>query len=218
MARNEFGVDLDLLYKPFPRECWKTRKGGGNRNFSYIPTHLIIRRLNEATNNNWTGVVIPGTEQRIQQGSDTLLKLRYSLTIPGCGTREGEGVQVIRDNGGEDLEKGALADALKKAASMFGLNLDMYGADLEGFGAIEEEPRISEAEAKTARNRFINTAIKRGVKIASQAEADNFFQQTCHGVAFPKAGDLWSSVDDIYAKAYENLDKAFPAKTEEVGQ
>jgi hypothetical protein len=43
------------------------------------------------------------------------------------GTREHMGVQVVNaDSGGEDLWKGAISDALKKAASLFGVGRELY--------------------------------------------------------------------------------------------
>src|SRR5690554_1694146 len=51
------------------------------------------------------------------------------LDIPGVGIRSGIGVQMIEDNAGEDVMKGAMTDCLKNCAKYFGLGLHMYGAE-----------------------------------------------------------------------------------------
>jgi hypothetical protein len=56
----------------------------------------------------------------------TLMFARVRLTLPGCGSREHIGVQVIRERDGEDMYKGAITDALKKAATLFGVGLELY--------------------------------------------------------------------------------------------
>ena len=48
------------------------------------------------------------------------------LTIPGLGTRAGRGVQLLEDNAGEDVSKGAETDAFKRCCVLFGLGLDLY--------------------------------------------------------------------------------------------
>jgi len=39
------------------------------------------------------------------------------------------GVQMVSERGGEDLVKGAITDAMKKAATLFGVGLELYGPD-----------------------------------------------------------------------------------------
>ena len=115
------------LGKPFPREAIKTRQGGGGRSFQYVEGHTVIHQLIDATNNTWSLEVREITS--LQLGSKTLLQARVALTIPGLGTREHIGVQAIDERGGEDLVKGVVTDALKKAATLFGVGLELYGPD-----------------------------------------------------------------------------------------
>lgn len=116
---------LDALGKPFPRTAIKQRKGGGGKMYSYVEGHTVINRLNSATNGEWS-FRIHESEWR----SDLLIVVG-ELTIPGLGTRTGYGVQKIAPNSGEDLVKGASSDALKKAATLFGVALELYGSDYE---------------------------------------------------------------------------------------
>jgi hypothetical protein len=124
------------LEAPFPDHAIKQRQGGGNSRFSYIEGFTIIRRLNEATGGTWDWAIktfefrpLPPTKTGKDQ---SLVVVTGELTIPGLGTRAGVGVQKVSEDGGEDLVKGASTDALKKAATLFGVALDLYGPDYEG--------------------------------------------------------------------------------------
>ena len=117
---------LDDLSKPFPREAIKQREGGRGKMLDYVEAHTIIRRLNAATGGRWDFAVL-----REEREGD-LLKATCRLTIPELGSREHVGVQKVSDRGGEDLHKGAISDALKKCATLFGVGLELYGEDYEG--------------------------------------------------------------------------------------
>jgi hypothetical protein len=119
-------VILEALAKPFPREAIKTRSGGGGKQLQYVEAHTVIRRLNEATGGKWSLSVL-----RLEMMGD-VFTAHVSLTIPELGSREHIGVQRMQQNAGEDLAKGAISDALKKAATLFGVGLELYGRDYEG--------------------------------------------------------------------------------------
>lgn len=125
------GLDRDhmraMLEEPFQESEIKQRQGGGNSRFSYVPGELIIRRLNAATDGCWD-LRIKAIDER-PMGNDTLVMATVALTIPGLGTREHIGVQRVSERGGEDLVKGAITDALKKAATLFGVGLHLYDDD-----------------------------------------------------------------------------------------
>lgn len=108
------------LGETFPREAIKQRQGGRGKMLSYLDGATVIRRLNYATDNTWDFVVL--NEERV----GNLLSAYVALTIPGLGTRQHKGVQRIEANAGEDIEKGAITDALKKAATLFGVGLETY--------------------------------------------------------------------------------------------
>lgn len=115
----------DILRRPFPREAIKQRVIGGGRKADYVEGHAVILRLIEATCNQFDVRVV-----NLNLG-DTLVTATVELTIPGLGTRQHIGVQKVNPNGGEDLVKGAVTDGLKKAATLFGVALDLYGEDYE---------------------------------------------------------------------------------------
>ncbi len=116
---------LEKLGKPFPREAIRQREGGRGKMLDYIETHTVIRRLNTATMGQWSMSVL-----RTWMEGDVLMA-QVELAIPGLGSRQHIGVQKISDRGGEDLAKGAVSDALKKAATLFGVGLELYGKDYE---------------------------------------------------------------------------------------
>ncbi len=119
------GVDLKKLREPFPREEIKQRIIGGGRKAEYLEGSSVIRRLNAAAG-AWDFRII----KEWQDGD--ILKALGEITIPGLGSRQHIGVQKIAAGGGEDLHKGHVTDALKKAATLFGVGLEVYGPDEEG--------------------------------------------------------------------------------------
>jgi hypothetical protein len=124
------------LMEPFPQEALKRRDKPGGRGFvTYVDGTTVFRRLIHATGNNFNVEVTD--QQIIPYGSGKtderlLLKATVRITIPDYGHREHTGVQLVNaTSGGEDLWKGAITDAIKKAATLFGVGLELYGPDYE---------------------------------------------------------------------------------------
>lgn len=130
-------VDLDILTRAFPASAIKQRSGGGGRMLDYVEGHTVIHRLNEATGNNWEMAVRSISRQDLG-GGRSLMTAHVALTLPGLGTREHIGIQEVTANAG-DLVKGAVTDALKKAATLFGVGLELYGPDYEA-GEVDAAP------------------------------------------------------------------------------
>lgn len=127
----------NALGAAFPRSAIKQREGGRGKKLDYVEGHTIIHRLIDATGNQFDVRILNIDEKRM--GESTLVLATVELTIPGLGTRQHMGVQMVHDRGGEDLVKGAITDALKKAATLFGVGLDLYGPDYEA-GEIDDQP------------------------------------------------------------------------------
>ena len=125
MANKSPAEIMEALGKPFPRNAIKKRQGGGGKMYDYVETHAVVHRLNAATGGEWSFVI------RNYEWRGDLLIVHGELTIPGLGTRSAFGVQQVKGNAGEDLVKGGASDALKKAATLFGVALDLYGEDYE---------------------------------------------------------------------------------------
>ena len=139
MTRSNEEITKALTVE-FPKSAIKYRDDHGTR-LPYVEAHTVIRRLIEATDNTFDVAVL---EQSIQPNGKTskgadkfLITARVRLTIPGLGSREHMGVQAVVTGGGEDLAKGAISDAIKKAATLFGVGLELYGPDYEA-GEIED--------------------------------------------------------------------------------
>lgn len=130
-------VDLDKLTRPFPREAIKQRLVQGKQ-FDYVEGHVVIHRLNDATENVWSMEV--KSISTIQINDDwKQVTAHVALTIPGLGTREHIGIQDVHVKG-PDLVKGAITDALKKAATLFGVGLELYGPDYEAGEVPQQAP------------------------------------------------------------------------------
>lgn len=130
------GVDLEKLTQPFPPEAIKQREGRGHKMLSYVAGETVIKRLNEATGNRWD-LQVEAIWSDTMPGGQTVMLARVRLTLPGLGAREHIGVQVIGERDGEDMYKGAITDALKKAATLFGVGLELY----------EDEPKAAPQSA-----------------------------------------------------------------------
>lgn len=124
---------LKKLTAPFPKEALKSREGGRGKQLTYVAGHTVIHRLNDCTGNNWNLEILSVTSEQIQVRDKPAEQVRahVRLTIPGLGSREHVGVQILSAGGGEDLYKGAITDALKKSATLFGVGLELYGEDYE---------------------------------------------------------------------------------------
>ena len=133
---REIDEARQILSRPFPREAIKQRRGGGGKMLDYVEGHTVIHRLNEATYNDWN-IEIKKIERIDQPNGKTVMTAHVALTIPGMGTREHIGIQEVDANAG-DLIKGCVTDAMKKAATLFGVGLELYGEDFEAQAAEAE--------------------------------------------------------------------------------
>jgi len=137
---------IAALSEAFPSQAIKQRSGGGGKQLDYVSGDTVIRRLNKATEMTWNFEIIS------HQYDDHLggMVAHVRLTIPDLGAREHVGVQKLSERGGEDLFKGAITDALKKAATLFNVGIDLYGDDLEAPPAppvqVRKHPRIRVGE------------------------------------------------------------------------
>lgn len=151
-------VDLNRLTMKFDRSAIKQREGGGGKKLDYIETHTCIHRLNDATDNQWDFEIVDLRKE------DNLYICLGKLTIPELGTRMGIGVQAVINSKQEDLVKGAASDALKKAATLFGVALELYGPDYEA-----ETPKpitVSAIEQYSAKQLLAKALEHRGSKTA----------------------------------------------------
>lgn len=109
---NEITVKL---MKSFPIEMIRHRPGENGQPLSYLEGSTVLRRLIEATDNNFNFKVVDVSEK-----NDVVIAI-CELEIEGLGKRQHIG--CVRTSGSEDEYKAAITDALKKTAWLFGINL-----------------------------------------------------------------------------------------------
>lgn len=124
----------DLLGRRFRPEVVQQRKIGG-RQVAYVPVSAVIERLNRACN-TWHFRIVSRERDVMQlnrwndatrksEPREVLVSVVVGeLEIPELGAKQAIGVQALDDGSGEDLLKGAASDALKKAASLFGVSIE----------------------------------------------------------------------------------------------
>jgi len=120
-----------VLDRAFLPEQIKQRKGNFGNMLSYVETHSVIDRLNEAFGYKWSWEIL-GQELK---GRQITVKGRLTVKIDGetivkeaFGSAEIElhkGTKIPVNPLGDDF-KAADSDAKKKAASLLGIGLHLY--------------------------------------------------------------------------------------------
>ena len=124
------------LERPFHE--LKTRPGRNGQTMTYIEGHQVIHRLNEAFGSDWSFRVL---EHRVAAGEVIVLG---ELQVAGATKHAFGGKDVTKSrNGGDPVSlsddfKAAATDALKKAATLLGVGLHLYG-DVSPAVAVEEK-------------------------------------------------------------------------------
>lgn len=134
------------LSEPFPREVERQLKKGG-ASLTYIPVSEVITRLNKVIGiEHWSSEILMC--ERDKDDNDFIVAhVRLVVNIDGkTVTKDGFGGQKIkRTKTGEIVDlgdefKGAVSDALKKAAQQLGVGLYLARSD-EALAIEEEESR-----------------------------------------------------------------------------
>ena len=131
-----------LLEEPFRASLHRTRRGAHGRQLTYVETHAYIRRLNEALGGCWSYEIVEykilDTEAVVlgRLSAGDVIKTAFGSSAISRVRETGETISL-----GDDL-KAAASDALKKASSLLGLGLHLYGDDtMEPEGRREESPQ-----------------------------------------------------------------------------
>lgn len=137
----------EVVIRPIPDQLIKQRPGGGGKTLSYLSGNTVIDLLNEAFDYLWSWEQLEQWVQESQpkfnpkydkepvpQGPVAHVKGRLTVYIPqedgtmfalsktGYGSKAILGSQADQ----ESIFKAAGTDALKKAASLFGIGLELY--------------------------------------------------------------------------------------------
>lgn len=138
----------NILETPFTTDQIKQRRGLWGKMLDYIPGHLVIHRLNEAFEADWSFVV---TQYEV---FDEEVVCMGKLTVGDVVKVQFGSSNITRDSEtgktlclGDDL-KGAATDSLKKCASLLGVGLHLYGDVSNGNGN-----RMNESSDQSGSNR-----------------------------------------------------------------
>lgn len=147
---------LQQFSEPFPKEVERTLKKGG-ANLIYIPVSEVITRLNKVVGpDNWTSEIIR-CERDSLDPDFIVAHVRLVITFEGedgfqkMVAKDGFGGQKIKRTKNGDIVdlgdefKGAVSDALKKAAQQLGIGLYLARTDEALAIDVEEsKPQIDE--------------------------------------------------------------------------
>ena len=130
----------EVLEAPFDAELIKTRPGSYGAELSYVEGHEYIKRLNEAFAGAWSFEVV---EHRVLE-SEVLVLGKLTCELGNKTAFGGSSITYAKDSGeiislADDL-KAAATDSLKKAASLFGVGLHLYGGDTATQGTTDTAP------------------------------------------------------------------------------
>ena len=120
-------MNREVLVRPFPPELIKQRQGQGGRTLSYVEAWAFVQRLNEGCD-SWSFEII-----RHEIMADEVVVVA-KLIADGVVKMSFGGSSVTKDNSGREVSiaddlKAAASDALKKAASLLGVGLELYGGN-----------------------------------------------------------------------------------------
>lgn len=133
-------MNLELLNRPFSSQQIKKRKTSMGFTLEYIETHTVITRLNEVFEGQWSFKILD------HKFLDDDVVVLGELTAQGiikqqfgsCElSQEAEDGMVLSMG---DALKAAASDALKKAATLFGVGLHLYGANISTPDLLPDHP------------------------------------------------------------------------------
>ncbi len=118
----------NVIERPLPKEKIKQRPGKAGMTYDYVTPDFIISLLNEAFDYRWNTVITHRTmvadtavvELQLtvwDAENQAIVKTQYGSCDVGRGMGPGEAF------------KGAASDAMKKAATLLGVALELYGGD-----------------------------------------------------------------------------------------
>jgi len=120
-------MNRQLLEEPFDKKLIRQRKGNFGATLDYIEAHVVIQRLNDALDGEWSFEVVEYT-----QLEDEVVVLGR-LSACGVVKQQFGSSKVTHAKGsddslciGDDL-KSAASDALKKCSTLLGVGLHLYG-------------------------------------------------------------------------------------------
>lgn len=204
MTTNETAINhYPALAEPFPQEMERTVNKGGTA-LTYIPVSEVINRLNKVLGvDNWSFTIIRC--ERDAADPDFVVahvRIEYFVTEFRSVSRDGFGGQKIkRTKQGQILDlgdefKGAISDALKKAAQTLGVGLYLARSDdaMEIEQAMDASSSESEPDGKSIMwQNFV--AIAKSLSQDQKSKMRERWNDHSGGKAVPTSIDAVSSED-----------------------
>lgn len=137
----------DVVSRPLPQDKIKQRPGKGGMTFNYISADLVIELLNEAFEHNWSTRIVSS----VIHGETAVVGLELTVQDAEGGSiwkQQFGSCEISRGMGPGEAFKGAASDALKKAATLLGIGLELYQDDDSATGAAG--PRLPQTASKPA--------------------------------------------------------------------
>jgi len=162
-------MNRSLLEAPFPPEQIRQREGKGGQVLDYVEGSAVIQRLNEGLNGAWSFEVV---EYRIHQDLGEVLVLGRLIAGGLVKTQFGSSKLTLHRETiepvclGDDL-KAAATDALKKAATLLGVGLYLYGGQKQENNG-EAESSQTEADAASRHSVPVGNRSAHGGRLTSK--------------------------------------------------
>ena len=140
-----------VIERPLPVDKIKKRPGKGGLTFDYVTPDFVIDLLNEAFEYEWSTRIVSNA----MHGDTAVVGLELTIPVADgrfiCKQQFGS-CDVGRGMGPGEAFKGAASDALKKAATLAGVALELYH---------DEEPVVGSFKAPAAAQRPAAEPISR---------------------------------------------------------
>jgi hypothetical protein len=187
-----------LLSEPFPREMERTVSKSG-RSLTYIPISEVIARLNKVIGlNNWSSEIVSVGRDSVDTDW-VIAHVRLTAIVNGeTITKDGVGGQQVKyTKAGKVLDlgdefKGAMSDALKKAAQQLGVGL--YLARDDAALEVEATPEVDPV-VDTLFNRLV--ALTKSLDENGKNALEDFWIE--YGDGEPKPKRATAKAEDLEA-------------------
>jgi len=124
---------------------------GKSGNITYLSVQTVIDMLNIAFGDSWSVQYSDPVEEPFSSPQNRVIRVKATLSVDTIDPQTGEKVHIVREgfgaeklkrNGEENITKAAQSDALKKAASTFGLDAQLRRNPIEAqfFYMLYSEP------------------------------------------------------------------------------
>ncbi len=115
----------ETIIRRLPSEKIKQRPGGGGMTFDYVTPDTVIDILNEAFEYQWDSRIIESRREENTVIVSVEIKVWGDEGVPVVKQQFGS-CDITRGLGVGEAFKGATSDALKKAATLLGVALELY--------------------------------------------------------------------------------------------